>query len=256
MVDAPAVAGASLRWTAVNRTDRLYALVEELRAVAPSARTAAELARTFEVSTRTIERDLSALQQAGVPIYATPGRRGGYAIDSEHTLPPLNLTPGEVTAVATALAAEGSTPFTASGRSALQKLLAVLRDVDAASARALAQRIRIYERSAERPRTPAVVEHAIIQRRVVTLSYVDGRGVPSDRTVEPVAVLGVSPNWYLWAWCRLRGAPRAFRLDRIRGARLSEEAAPDRGMDPTTVEIPELIGRGILGDRATDPAAG
>lgn len=231
----------------MNRTDRLYALVEELRAVAPAWRSAGDLAGRFEVSRRTIERDLSALQQAGVPIYATPGRRGGYAIDTDHTLPPLNLTPGEVTAVATALAAEGSTPFTASGRSALQKMLAALRDVDTESAQALARRVRIYDRSVERARPPGVVEHAIIQRRVVTLDYVDKQGVPTDRTVEPVAVIGVSPNWYLWAWCRLRSAPRAFRLDRIRGARLHDEVAPDRGMDPASVEIPDLIGRGVLG---------
>jgi predicted DNA-binding transcriptional regulator YafY len=57
----------------VNRTDRLYALVDELRAVAPRARTARQMAARFEVSVRTIERDLGALQQAGVPIYATPG---------------------------------------------------------------------------------------------------------------------------------------------------------------------------------------
>jgi predicted DNA-binding transcriptional regulator YafY len=66
----------------VNRTDRLYALVEELRATAPAYRSTTWLAERFEVSTRTIERDLSALQQSGVPIYATAGRRGGYAIDT------------------------------------------------------------------------------------------------------------------------------------------------------------------------------
>lgn len=61
----------------MNRTDRLYALVEELRAVAPRLRSASWLAARFEVSTRTIERDLSALQQTGVPIWAEPGRTGG-----------------------------------------------------------------------------------------------------------------------------------------------------------------------------------
>ena len=100
----------------VNRTDRLYALVEELRAVAPQWRSAKWFAERFEVSSRTIERDLSALQQAGVPIYATPGRRGGYAIDVQHTLPPLNLSAAEVAAVATALAADTATPFTHAGR--------------------------------------------------------------------------------------------------------------------------------------------
>jgi predicted DNA-binding transcriptional regulator YafY len=60
------------RWylAGVNRTDRLYALVEELRAMAPRPRSARQLAKDYEVSTRTIERDIVALQESGVPVYA------------------------------------------------------------------------------------------------------------------------------------------------------------------------------------------
>ena len=100
----------------MNGTDRLYALVEELRGSAPAYRSVSSLAEHFEVSTRTIERDFSAPQQAGVPISATPGRRGGYAIDVDHTLPPLNFTAGEVAAIATALATQGTSPFDQSQR--------------------------------------------------------------------------------------------------------------------------------------------
>lgn len=231
----------------MNRTDRLYALVEELRAVAPAHRSTTWLAEHFEVSTRTVERDLSALQQAGVPIYATTGRRGGYAIDVQHTLPPLNLSAAEVVAVATALAQPSSSPFTQAGRSALQKILAALHEVDAAGARELASRIRLFDGPPGRPRPPAVVEHAIVQRRVLELDYVDKLGRSTARIVEPVAVLGLSPNWYLWAWCRMREAPRAFRLDRIRGAVMHDEFAPDRSLEVSEIAIPDLIGRGILG---------
>jgi predicted DNA-binding transcriptional regulator YafY len=236
-----------VRCRTVNRTDRLYALVEDLRAVAPATRSAAALAARFEVSTRTIERDLSALQQAGVPIYATAGRTGGYAIDSQHTLPPLKLSAAEVAAIATALAADAATPFTQAGRSALQKILAVLTEVDADAARELASRIRLYGSAPGTPRPPAVIEHAMLQRRVLGLDYVDRDGEPTRRDVEPVALLGIHPNWYLWAWCRMRDAPRAFRLDRIRGAVMYDEVAPDRGLDPADIEVPALIGRGILG---------
>lgn len=67
----------------MNRTDRLYALTEELRRVAPRARTARQLADRFEVSVRTIERDLSALQQSGVPIWASTGP-SGYSVVAGH----------------------------------------------------------------------------------------------------------------------------------------------------------------------------
>src|SRR5256714_15566897 len=86
----------------MNRTDRLYALVEELRAVAPRPRSARWLADRFEVSSRTVERDIGALQQAGVPIYAETGRTGGYVLDKAHSLPPVNVTPAEAGGVAVA----------------------------------------------------------------------------------------------------------------------------------------------------------
>ncbi len=77
----------------------------------------AELAERFEVSTRTIERDLLALQEAGVPIWAQPGPGGGYGLNVDTTLPPLNLTPAEAAALATALAATRAMPFADAGRS-------------------------------------------------------------------------------------------------------------------------------------------
>ena len=88
------VAGGNLR--VVNRTDRLYALVEELRAVAPHPRSARQLATKYEVSTRTIERDILALQESGAPSYAETGRHGGYVIDKVLTLPPVNFTAAEM----------------------------------------------------------------------------------------------------------------------------------------------------------------
>ncbi len=226
----------------MNRTDRLYAIVEELRAVTPGSRSAPWLAERFEVSVRTIERDLSALQQTGVPIYATPGRRGGYALDAVHTLPPVNLTPVEVTAVAVALSNPGATPFAAAGRSALMKLMAVMAEDDAAGARALAERVQFYDdpepeaAGDERPAPPTraragarlVLEQAIVERRVTRLSYIDRRDEPTERVVEPMAVVGRVPNWYLVAWCQLRNEVRSFRLDRVQSATLEDELAPHR----------------------------
>src|SRR5687767_15497251 len=87
----------------MNRMDRLYAVVEELRAAGPRGRTAGQLAGHFEVSIRTIERDLSALGQAGVPLATKQGRAGGYTLDRSMSLPPLNFTPREAAAIAVAL---------------------------------------------------------------------------------------------------------------------------------------------------------
>ena len=127
-----ATGGPDCRWpgvacASVNRTDRLYALVEDLRAVAPRPRSARQLAGRYEVSTRTIERDVLALQEAGVPIYAVAGRCGGYVIDKALTLPPLNFTAAEMVAMAVSLARVEPAPFASALRSALRKVLAVAR---------------------------------------------------------------------------------------------------------------------------------
>jgi predicted DNA-binding transcriptional regulator YafY len=92
----------------MNRTDRLYALREELRRAGPEGRTAEQLAARFEVSARTVKRDVSALQQGGFPVWARIGRIGGYVVDRNATLPPVNITAAEATALAAALGLRSS----------------------------------------------------------------------------------------------------------------------------------------------------
>jgi predicted DNA-binding transcriptional regulator YafY len=127
----------------VNRTDRLYAVVEELRAAAPRPRSARQLARKYEVSTRTIERDILALQDAGVPVYAETGRLGGYVIDPAFTLPPVNFTAPEMVAIAVSLAGADGTPFAYAARSALRKVLAAAPAGQLTEAAELMDRIRL-----------------------------------------------------------------------------------------------------------------
>ncbi|WP_433114448.1 helix-turn-helix transcriptional regulator [Micromonospora sp. CA-246542] len=198
----------------MNRTDRLYALVEELRAVSPRPRSARWLAVRFEVSSRTIERDIGALQEAGVPIWAESGRTGGYVLDRVHTLPPVNLTPAEAVAMAVALHRLAGSPFAGPGATALRKLLAVLPAADAAEAHRLAGRVHLIGDGPATP-VPATVAHAVTARRVLRIRYADRAGVDSLRDVEPLGYLGNSHHWYLVAWCRLRAEVRCFRTDRI-----------------------------------------
>lgn len=209
----------------VNRTDRLYALVEELRAAAPRSRTAAQLAARFEVSVRTIERDLLALQEAGVPIWAQTGPGGGYAIDRAATLPPLNLSPAEAAAVAVALAAPGATPLPQAARSALHKLVAVMAAPDAEAARLLARRVVAVGRPASPAAlVPPAVEQALVKGRVVAVVYEDRSGAVTRREIEPAGLVGVDDRWYLVGHCRLRGGTRVFRVDRVREGRVLDES--------------------------------
>ncbi|TKK79060.1 YafY family transcriptional regulator [Herbidospora galbida] len=213
----------------MNRTDRLYALVEELRAVSPRPRSARELAERFEVSVRTIERDVAALQEARVPIYAEFGRRGGYVLDKRMSLPPLNFTPEEAVAIAVALSHE-ELPFAEQARSALRKVMEAMPDGEGERARALAERVQLI-REDDRPAGPiaTVVDQAVLTGGVLRIGYADAKGVPTEREVEPGVFVGNRRGeWYLVGWCRLREAVRVFRLDRIVGAEATGERAPAR----------------------------
>jgi predicted DNA-binding transcriptional regulator YafY len=226
---------------AVNRTDRLYALVEELRARAPRALRAAELAARFEVSTRTIERDLLALQEAGVPIWAQPGPGGGYGLDVDTTLPPLNLTPAEAAAIATALAATRAMPFVEAGRSALKKLTGVMAAAPRGTASRLVSHIRVVQAAGGQVDVnpfSELIQHALLESVAVELTYRDAHEHETRRTVEPAGVVGTRNGWYLVAWCRLRRAARAFRLDRITDARLTDERVAPRPLEAVLPRFP------------------
>ena len=250
----------------VNRTDRLYALVEELRAVAPRPRSARQLAARYEVSTRTIERDILALQESGVPIYAETGRCGGYVLDKALTLPPLNFTAAEMVAIAVSLATAETTPFAAAMRSALRKVVAAAPAARMAEAAQLTDRVWLTgtagpgQRSPRPPGPAAVVgsragsgqagaavplaiQEAITARHVLVLDYRDRNDAVTVREVEPVAFVGMRSQWYLLAWCRLRGGGRAFRIDRILAVTDTGEPAPHRSYRDLEVDIPNDLVR-------------
>ncbi|MGY1744597.1 helix-turn-helix transcriptional regulator [Blastococcus sp. SYSU D00695] len=211
----------------MNRTDRLHALTEELRRAGPRGRTAQRLAAWLEVSSRTVKRDVAALQQAGVPIWASAGPGGGYVLDAVATLPPVNLTPAQAVAVAVALAGAPDAPFAADGQAALEKVL----DAMGPGARARADDLgaRVWVRGGRsRPAPASAVEQALLRRCVVAIGYRDAAGDVTRRRVEPHLLARTGDHWYLVGWCRERQAPRWFRWDRIESAHLTPEPAPER----------------------------
>jgi predicted DNA-binding transcriptional regulator YafY len=221
----------------MNRTDRLYALVEELRAAGPRGRTARQLADHFEVSVRTVERDLSALGQAGVPLATKQGRAGGYTVDRAMSLPPLNFTPDEAAAVAVVLGRSEHILFARHARSALQKILAAMPERALEEARATADKVRLLVLPAPDP-DAAIAEaiwRAVRDNRTLRVRYTDVGGLETEREVEPLHIV-VGPNGsYLTAWCHLRKDDRVFRLDRI------TRAEPLPAPPPTVRVVPEPV---------------
>jgi predicted DNA-binding transcriptional regulator YafY len=236
----------------MNRTDRLYALVEQLRAAGSRGRTARQLADHFEISVRTIERDLSALGQAGVPLATKQGRGGGYTLDRSMSLPPLNFTPGEAAAVAVVLGRSEHVLFARDARSALQKIMAAMPERALEEARATADKVRLLVQP-----TPdldaalaADIWRAVRDNRTLRIRYIDVGGLETERDVEPLHIV-VGPNGsYLTAWCHLRAEDRVFRLDRITRADPSSvpphpvRVAPEPVVDGHRTRLPASALRG------------
>ncbi|NUT73352.1 YafY family protein [Pseudarthrobacter sp. C4D7] len=220
----------------MTRTDRLYALVEELRAVAPRPRSARWLAEKFGVSARTIERDLSALQQSGVPIWAEPGRSGGYCLDRAHTLAPLGFTVDEALAVTIALGMLATSPFGDAASSAQRKVAAVMEDRHLRETAGLATRIHLLDEGPA-PAVPDKFATALRSGQVLRIDYVDRNTTTTSREVEPMGYVGKGRDWYLVAWCRLRNGVRAFRGDRISMIEPTGETPPQRPLRPEELGI-------------------
>lgn len=188
------------------------------------------------MSVRTIERDLAALQASGVPIWAEPGRTGGYVIDASATLGPAGFTLDEALAVLIGLGTLRRSPFRHSAGTATRKVLAVMPENDAARARALASRVHLLE-GEDDAAVPSEFAAALRADRVVRLRYEDASGVESLREVEPLGSIGKDGQWYLVAWCRLREGVRAFRGDRMRSIEVTPERPPRRVLRAADLDI-------------------
>jgi proteasome accessory factor B len=204
----------------VKRSERLHAVVDHLRARAPRPVTAQRLAAELGVSRRTIERDLAALREAGVPLYATQGRGGGHCVVADYSLPPLNFRADEALAVAVALDLLAGSPFDAPARRARDRILAAAPEAVRAAVSAGVVPVDVIA-PAGPPRDArglARLPGAIARREVVRLRY---RG--DEREIEPLRLLHGDGSWYLVAWSRPAGGVRGFRTDRIEAVELTGE---------------------------------
>jgi predicted DNA-binding transcriptional regulator YafY len=171
-----------------------------------------------------------------VPIWAEPGRTGGYCIDPLHTLAPLGFTAEEALAVSIGLGMLSSSPFHASAALALRKVVAVMDEPSLRKTAELAQRIHLLD-DGSAPVVAADLEGALTSGKVLRIVYRDRDGAQTTRHIEPLGFVGQGRDWYLIAWCRLRNGIRAFRGDRISRAEPTGERRPMRTLDTSDIEI-------------------
>lgn len=174
------------------------------------------LAETFEVSRRTIHRDIDALCRAGIPISTSRGTGGGVAIMEGCRVDRALLTPGELQAVLAGLHSLDSVSGTARYRQLMEKL----------GASGMREEGPFLIDLASWYRTPlsekiGLLQEAIAAKRLASFRYFAPDG-ESTRQVEPYTIVFQWGAWYLWGWCRTRRDYRLFKLNRMASLTLGE----------------------------------
>lgn len=220
----------------MNRTERLYALTESLRRAGTRGRTADQLATEFEVTSRTIKRDLAALEASGLPLWGRTGPGGGYGLSERTSLPPVNFTAAQALALAAAVTVATQAPFSDAARTATRKVLDVLDPAARRRASDLSHRIWVDVGPSAPRRVVSVLEQALVDQVTVNLRYTDAAGQCTRREVEPMIFACTGGRWLLVAWCRLRGDIRWFSMSRIHSATSTRH--PCTGHDVSEIGTP------------------
>ena len=170
--------------------------------------TAGELARRLEVSTRTIYRDVDALSQAGVPIYAAQGKGGGVALMEHYTLDRAMLTGEEQAHLLTALR---SLPDSLGGEEVVTKLSALFRP---SQPDWLKVELTPWQSQGEE-RNFSFYKNAILDGHVLEFTYLSAYSTECRCKVLPACLVFKGRAWYLQGWRLDKEAYRTYRLSRI-----------------------------------------
>lgn len=191
------------------KIDRLFAITNLL--INKKTITAAELAEKFEVSIRTIYRDMDILSSCGIPIYTEKGRNGGISMMERYTLSKTLLTDEEQKQIIMALQSVHVT-----GKIEVSDALLKLSNVFQKNVQNWIEIDFSYWEHNERDQILfSTIRDSILDTKAISFSYFNGKGEKTSRVVEPLKVIFKGQSWYLYAYCRTRKDFRFFKLSRI-----------------------------------------
>lgn len=211
--------------TETPRLSRLTAILTQLQSKRLS--TATDLAKKFQVSIRTIYRDIRALEEAGIPVFTEEGK--GYSLVEGYRLPPVSFTESQANALITAeqlVLRNKDASFVREYTDAITKIKAVLLHNTKDKADLLSKRIAIRNNleNSSTSNNMSSIQLALTNFNLLQISYqAADQENKVQRTVEPFAIYSTQENWILIAFCRLRQDYRAFRLDRISQLEILQE---------------------------------
>lgn len=215
----------------MKRTERLHALSEMLRRSGSRGCSAERMAREFDVSVRTVKRDLAALANSGAPLWSRPGPGGGYGLALGASLPPVSLSPAQAVALMAAVSAAPDAPYADLAAAGVRKILDVLDPRTRARADELADRVWVEALPSASRAIRSALEEGMAEQRVVRIRYTSGDRTTTTRDVEPVLFAATNGQWYLVGWCRLRDAMRWFTVSRVERAHVTKTACSGHTVD-------------------------
>ncbi len=196
----------------MRRAERLFRLVRELRSRGVTR--AEDLAAYFEISARTVYRDIAHLQASGLPIDGEAGV--GYILRPGFDLPAMTFTFEQLDALAIGLSfveVAGDRSLSQAAQDVRAKLQAALPEPE----KRKLENAPLFASRRQGRATPMLktVRRAIREAEVLQLLYGAGEGSQTERRVRPLAIWAFTDGWLFVGWCELRNDFRAFRLDRI-----------------------------------------
>lgn len=205
----------------MNRLDRVTAILIQLQS--KRVVKAQDIAERFNISLRTVYRDIRTLEEAGIPLVSETGI--GYSIMDGYRLPPVMFTMDEATAFLTAekLVAKLTDASTdESFKSAMYKIKAVLRSTEKDYLETMDNHIEVLdnpyipkEHNSHNSLQPIL--KSISEKKVLSIKYFANHSQENtSRNIEPVGIFYSGSNWHLLAFCQLRNDYRDFRIDRIK----------------------------------------
>lgn len=180
--------------------------------------TAAELSERFEVSVRTVYRDVDTLSMAGIPVYTRKGKNGGISLTEQFVLDKILVTREEQTQILAALESLRET-----GACKEEETLLKLGEFFKTKPLNWVS-IDFSDWSGSRGKLYDQIRESILSRKVLVFDYYGQHGGMSRRETEPVQLLFKEYTWYLRAFCRIRGEMRLFKVLRMKRVTMLEES--------------------------------
>ncbi len=189
--------------------------------------TAQELSERFEVSVRTIYRDIETLNGAGIPVISTQGHEGGLAIPDNYKLSRQLLTFDDMLSLLTTLQGVNKTMQNSDLQRIIEKITALIPEDKEQHYRTHGDSFVIdiapWGMTCNLRETVQMVHETVSKSLLLGFSYTGAGGLDSHRIVEPHTLIYKSFTWYLLAYCRKRKAFRLFRLSRMRDLAPTQE---------------------------------